>query len=142
MELVEGTLKGLASAASHLKKPRSDVSRATLLPGSLPHWLRFPEGVGLKPAAVNGSDVFYGLRNMPKAGARAKAQGSHGAVPSGSMASDQQKGEGLGLAGAHRIPLQERKATERRSSKAGEGVLPALRLRGKFLGFVFFRAWW
>lgn len=61
MELVEGTLKVLASAASHLKNPRSDVIRAALLPGSLPHWLRLPEGVGLKTAAVNGSDVFYEL---------------------------------------------------------------------------------
>lgn len=54
---------------------------------------------------------------QPKAGARARVQGSHGAMQSGSMADDQQKGEGLGLAGAHRIRLRERKATERRSRR-------------------------
>lgn len=48
---------------------------------------------------------------MPRAGARAGAEGSRGAMQTGSVAGGQQKGEGLGLAGVRDIWLRERKAT-------------------------------
>nr|XP_048301282.1 ribosomal RNA processing protein 36 homolog isoform X3 [Myodes glareolus] len=48
------------------------------------------------------------MRKMQKAGARAKAQGSHGAVQSGSMAGDQQKADTSDMSFEELLELQSR----------------------------------